>query len=104
MHEHIKSAGFVVCNNEAIWSVGATSEQAWNSFVELMAENHTVIVEDGEEHPDGPEAWVEASDYKIRPATAALIEQVKERGGNVAWDVARGVLCTVEEFDGDDQR
>lgn len=100
MHEHIKSAGFVVCNNEAIWGIGNTSDEAWSNFVTEMASSPgVVILGENEDIPDEPCNWVRESDYTIRPATEALIDLVKERGGNVAWDVARGILCTVEEFE-----
>lgn len=99
MHEHITAAGFIVCSNEAIWGVGTTSDEAWNSFAKLMADNHTTIVAENDEAPDEPCTWVYERDYKIRPATEKLMTAVMYKGGNVAWDVARGVCCTVEEFE-----
>jgi hypothetical protein len=100
MHEHITAAGFVVCNNEAIWGVGETSDKAWSNFVTEMASSPgIVILGETEEIPAEPCNWVRESDYKIRPASEALIDLVEREGGDVAWAVARGVLCTVEEFE-----
>lgn len=101
MHEHITAAGFVVCNNEAIWGVGATSDKAWADFVGNL-EAGTVIVAEGEDAPEDDSRWVRERDYRIRAATAALMQQVAERGGNIAWEVARGVCCTIEEFEAGD--
>ena len=36
-----------------------------------------------------------------RPATQALIDQVRSDGGSIAWGSVDGVQCTVEEEDED---
>jgi hypothetical protein len=99
MHENITSAGFVVYNNEVIVGVGATSDEAWGDFVREMGPGVTIVAE-GEEPPDDGRNWVRERDYKIRAATQALIDQVARQGGNVAWGIARGICCTMDELEG----
>src|SRR5262245_18499817 len=61
----MKTTGFVVLQpGEVIFGTGKTTEAAWKDAEEWA---------DG---TDGLECW---------PATAALIAEVKERGGAIAW-------------------
>jgi hypothetical protein len=108
MHEHLTAAGFIVHDNEAIYAIGATSDEAWSAFVREMAESPGIVIlgenEDTSDLPDIPDEpcnWMRESDFHIRAATAALLAMVEERGGNIAWDARRGIACTVEEGEGE---
>ena len=80
-------------------NVGATSDEAWADFLREMTDAHITVIAEGDEVPDDFRSYVRERDYHIRSATQALIGLVAQRGGNVAVEVARGVLCTVEEFE-----
>lgn len=96
----IQSAGYMVCDNEAIYGVGATADEAWNDFLSTMDRNRTVFVKNGE-NPLEYYNYCLASDYKIHAASSALIERVNEDGGDFAWRIVNGVACTVEEDEGE---
>jgi hypothetical protein len=97
MNDHITAASYVVCNNEAIWGVGETEDMAWTDFVRQMENANILIVSWGGEPPDDGSAWTRGHDYRVRPATAALLAQVEAEGGNIGWREAGGVACTVAE-------
>lgn len=97
MHENIKSAGFIVHdNNQVIFGLGATSDEAWADFLREMGDANVIVLAKGEERPENRD-YVREEGYPIRAATAALMQLVAERGGSVAWSVARGIACTVAE-------
>ena len=88
------SAGYVVCSNEGIHGIGATADDAWSDFEGGLWE--VAIVTQGDDTPEDCNR-VRKSDYKICPATAALLDLLEERGGDVAWVIVRGIACTVGE-------
>ncbi len=96
----IECAGYIVCDNEAIHGRGLTEDEAWADMVrELGMANVRVIDEPTEEDIDSPGAWSLSSSFKIRPASAALLQAVEERGGAIGWFSVNGVACTRGEED-----
>ena len=105
MTKQLQSAGYIVYDDEAIWGLGATKDEAWRDFLHEMGIAHVAVVGtlgDLERGSDatakmpgelGPES-VRASGYKIAPATDALLERVKKWGGNIAWRQVGAVACT----------
>lgn len=77
-HKRPVAAGFIVWNMQAIWGVGATEAAAWTDY---------------EKYIDS----IDRDGYQCHPATAALIEQVNDRGGDIMWRMSDGIACTVEE-------
>ena len=77
-----RRAGFVIVDDQAIWGIGETEEAAWADARRLA------------EIPDNAER---EGSFLCFDATAALLELVRERGGNVATCLVGATACTVEE-------
>lgn len=94
----LQSAGYIVCDNEAIHGYGPTADEAWADFMNTMAQaNIRVVAEPDEADIDSPGDWTRESDYQIKSASAGLIQRVKDQGGNLAWSYVSGIACTREE-------
>ena len=81
---HIKPAGYVAYNDVAIFGCGSTPDEARADAV----------------------AWLDGGDpaaLTVSPATAGLIAQVHNQGGDVAWathgEGSARVCCTLAERD-----
>ena len=92
----IAEAGYIVTDtqNYGIYSVGSTKDDAWDRFLDEMARNNTTVLN---EHRDDMDNCILASDYTIRPATAALLSEVDENGGDIGWNEVNGICCTCDE-------
>jgi hypothetical protein len=77
----IEHAGYIVHDNEAIWGVGKTKDEALADFDMEAA------------------ASVIERNVTIQPATAALLSLVEAKGGGIAWGTHGGVACTLDEED-----
>lgn len=101
IHTTIAPAGFIVTDNEAIWSTGATADEAWANMVENMRQAGITVVDELAEDETGdiaPDQTL-ASGFVIRSATAQLIADVDSMGGAIGWHMARGVACTRTEYE-----
>lgn len=89
----LQSAGYVVSdiNGEVIYGMGETVDEA---MVEVRDVCLPIIGFDGEEIPE--EEALEKH-FKVWPATAALMDAVRDSGGAIAWGHVGRVACTVEE-------
>ena len=91
----MKTAGYVVIDRDhsAIWATGETEAAAWTNLRAEMALADVTVVDGASETPHE----TSISNYSVFPATTALIERVRDCGGNIAWGGINGVLCTREE-------
>lgn len=95
MSTSIKAAGFIVMTAEAIFGSGRTEAEAATdakSWVDIENRNQipsSVTDDDANILMHGGFAMV--------AATEALIQQVEEKGGDIAWGLVGGVACTCEE-------
>lgn len=89
---NITAAGYMIQDKQgyAIHGIGATVDEAW---AEVVANAGPFTNSAGDEIT-ADEAF---KDFKVYGATAALIAQVKDEGGAIAWDVIGGVACTRHE-------
>ena len=89
----INATGYAIIDNqqEAIWGVGETVDEAWTRAVAIAA---PFLDSAGEDMP-ADEAYEQR--FHARGATAALIAQVEAEGGAIAWGVVHGIACTVAE-------
>ena len=94
---NIQHGGYVVCNNEAIYGVGATSDAAWTDLRAQMDAASITLLADDDDSGEQLGSWCRASDFTIRSASAALIAKVQREGGNIAWDYVGGVACICDE-------
>jgi hypothetical protein len=78
---NIEVAGYIVHTDEAIFGVGDTRESAWADAVRFL----------------DPESGEDDSTLHVKPATAALLAEVADQGGNIAWVTVSGVACTLAE-------
>ncbi len=94
MTDAAKTAGYVITdrNNEIIYGVGDTVDAAWNMIVQDGLADR--LNADGEPM-DRDEVY--EKHFRSHPATAALIAEVYERGGNISWGRVGRVLCTIAE-------
>ena len=79
----INASGWMVQDRDgyAIFGVGDTEEAAWAQVA------------------DGVGDEMNAADFMAFEASSALIQQVNECGGQIAWAVIDGVACTISEAD-----
>jgi hypothetical protein len=93
-YDAVTAAGYLITdkNREAIYATGETVEAAWQDTVRDAGPFRNA---EGDEIP-ADEAF--ERDFKVLPATAALIQHVADFGGcGFEWRVIRGIACTVEE-------
>lgn len=105
----IKPAGYIVTDNEVIWSKGDTAEAAWDALLSFMAIACIQVIDDREyrstEQQEEDEiavaegGWTMLSNFHIQSASAALLADVESRGGDIAWSSVDGVCCTRDEED-----
>lgn len=81
----LSKAGYVITGETAIYGMGDTPELAWED-----AEEWCSWAACGPDWARGLECW---------PATAALIAEVKDRGGAIAWGTVGTIACTVVEME-----
>lgn len=87
------ATGFIATDRDmiAIYGTGPTEEAALADAQDagpfFAADGETVIPP--------------ADALRVYPATAALLAQVKEEGGAIAWDTICGVACTIAEHEED---
>jgi hypothetical protein len=97
MSNTITPAGYIVFDNERIvHGFGGTANAAFARHLETARDAEIMLIGDNEEAPEGV-AWARKSDFNIRSATADLLTQIEERGGDVAWLSVGGIACTREE-------
>jgi hypothetical protein len=73
----------------AIFGTGSTIEKAWAEVVDGVG---YFFDKDGE--PIDAETAFHHQ-FKAYPATAALIAQVADHGGAIAWDIVDGIATTI---------
>ncbi len=95
----IRSAGYIVTDNEAIWGYGETADAAWARMLSEMKMAGIRVLEDGEEADHESETVTKAENFTIRPASEALLAEVECCGGAIAWRSIAGVACTRAEED-----
>lgn len=87
------SAGYVIYDSEetAIYGAGASVDDAWEAVMDLCDRPVNL---DGE--PISDDEWY--AQFRVKGATADLLEQVERWGGDIAWGYLAGVACTVGEL------
>lgn len=98
----IKSAGYIVHDNEVIWAVGDTEQRARDKFTAEEERQGCRYVPDDFELPERMRLalgvrYVREGDFDIRAASKALLDQINAQGGAIQWRVVDGVACTVAE-------
>ena len=102
----IQTAGYIVSDNDAIYGCGATSDAAWTDLLRTMHHARIQIIDDREyrstEQQEEDEIAMQggctmASSFRVQPASAALLAQVENQGGAIAWDQVGNVCCTRDE-------
>jgi hypothetical protein len=76
----------------AIYGAGATVDDAWRQVMDLC--DRPVNAYTGE--PISEDEWF--AQFRVKGASAALLEQVGSTGGDIAWGYLAGVACTVGEL------
>ena len=77
---------FIIHDDTAIWATGETEADAWSDWQREMEM--------------GRIAFPDRDDFEACRATPALVKQVLERGGAVAWGATPdGIACTIAEAD-----
>jgi hypothetical protein len=95
----IKSAGFIVHDNGAIWGAGVTEDLAWENMVEEMGKAGIAVVDDYSDDELTRSDETLASHFRIQAASSALIAEVEKHGGDTRWHVVAGVAVTKSEYD-----
>ena len=90
----INSVGYIIIDQSeyAIHGYGPTVEEAWQMVVaECRGDFGTT--------PYGEPLTADEAfkNYRVLPASEALISEVQSIGGAIAWGKAGGVACTVAE-------
>jgi hypothetical protein len=90
----INSAGYVIYDLDqiAIYGTGATVDEAWQQVMSSC--DRPVNAFTGE--PVSDDEWF--AQFKVRGASAALLEQAASTGGDIAWGYLGGVACAVDEL------
>ena len=88
------SVGYVIYDHDetAIFGTGATVDAAWAEVMGLC--DRPIDAQTGE--PVSDEEWFDI--FCVCGASAALLAQVENDGGSIAWGYLAGVACTVGEL------
>jgi hypothetical protein len=94
----IRAAGYMIQDRQgnAIYGVGKTVDEAWEMAVDGAG---PFFGPDGETVDND---WAYSNEFKTYGATAALIEQVMQSGGDCSWHIVSGVACTDAEGEAND--
>ena len=84
MSTEIKTAGWIVYTNEAIYGTGKTLRAAKADARKSLDQDTDLDT---------------SLDIDYNVATAALIAQVEIEGGAIVWGEWNGIACTTEEAD-----
>jgi hypothetical protein len=76
----------------AIFGAGASVDDAWEAVMDLCERPRNFFT--GE--PVSDDEWY--THFRVKSATADLLEQVESWGGDIAWGYLAGVACTVGEL------
>lgn len=89
----MKSTGFIFqdTSDYAIFGAGSTEAEAWAQVVDGVGQFHDFAGNDTTAD-DARE-----TQFSCYPATAALLAQVEDEGGAIAWGVVDGIACTIDE-------
>ena len=88
-----------VRGEERVGVIGSDVRELKEDFRAGMREAGVVILTTDQDADEQLGSWTREENYKIRQATAGLLANVEARGGAIAWEVASGVACTVQEAD-----
>jgi hypothetical protein len=89
----IKAVGYMIQDKQgnAIFGVGETVEEAWQQVVNGAGN----FIDAYGDHISSDEAFL--TQFRVYGATAALIDEVQTQGGDISWQIIRGVACIKEE-------
>ena len=94
----ITAAGYIVYDNDGVvHGYGATRNDAWYDMMLTFQHAHIELLEDDEEPTDRDGSWTRMSDLTTIPATAALLQHIKDHGGDCSWGMRGIVACTLAE-------
>jgi hypothetical protein len=102
MANTIETAGYVISDNEGIIHVIGTSlDAAWSDLEETFRYAQIVLLDDDDDGAEQQGAWCRRSNLRAHPATAELLREVQDMGGNLpcGWSKLHGVACTPEQAD-----
>ena len=94
----IEAAGYIVTDNELIHGVGATADEAWADALTILHDARIVLLSDDDD-TEQYGSWMRESYLHIRSASAGLLRDVEDKGGDCGWHMAGGVACTRDEAD-----
>jgi hypothetical protein len=98
MTDTTTAAGYIISDNEGIiHGAGATVDLAWADAEATFATARIVLLGDDDDSTEQHGSWTRRSGLTVRPATAALIEEIDAKGGACGWRTVCGVACTIEE-------
>ena len=90
----IESVGYIIQDKQgtAIYGFGDTVSDSW----EMVCEIGPFFDAYGNEID---ESIAYETEFKTYGATANLIAQVKNEGGQISWHIINGIACTIAEFE-----
>ena len=90
---NIIDAGYMIqdIQGNAIYGIGNTAQEAWAE----VKDGAGPFFDAYDKELDDETAYTTL--FKTYGATQALMDEVKRRGGNIAWGIVGGVACTREE-------
>lgn len=91
-------AGYIIHTDDLIHGTGDTAERAWANAVANLSAAGIVLLDDNEDAPDCGPSWMRFSSLRTAPATAELLNDVRNRGGACGWDNVGAITCTPREF------
>lgn len=91
----LTATGYIIQDRDgyAIFGIGETKDEAWVEVVDGVGAFH------GPDGGDIPADEARDTQFVTYPATAALLAQVRDCGGQIAWGMIDGVACTADEED-----
>jgi hypothetical protein len=89
------AGGYVVVgDDDVIWGIGATVEEAEADFERVMADAKVQLAGDDFDPEVMLPLWTRyRSSFKTLPASYAIIVDVDEHGGEVPWIKVGGIVC-----------
>lgn len=93
-----KAAGYIITDNDnIIHGSGDTLDDAWADAENTFGCAGVALLDDDADSTEQQGAWTRRSGLKGMPASAALMDELWDCGGDISWGRVNGIAVTMDE-------